>query len=226
MRNNLTSHILTQYPTQHATGADLCEISTPREMRSDATRRGRRGYFARRAAERRRATCQIRSRGNAPLSAKSARRTFRFPFGNGGHSSLSGSRVQVQRCDFKFKVGMGNIFQEITTISVGITQATRTVSTATAARRSSASAPAPASPCSTSSSIPARRHASREKAFPQGQKRGSFARESTMPPIRLRSFQIRSCSSRRKRRRLSSRRLHAASTRFAMYTISCAHTFG
>ena len=31
MRNNFTSHILTQYPTQHATGADLCEISTPRE---------------------------------------------------------------------------------------------------------------------------------------------------------------------------------------------------
>ena len=123
MRNNFTSYILTQYPTQHATGADFCEISTPREMRSDATRRGRRGYFARRAAERRRATCQIRSRGNAPLSARSARRTFRFPFGNGGHSSLSGSRVQVQRCDFKFKVGMGNVFQEITTVAVDITQA-------------------------------------------------------------------------------------------------------
>ena len=123
MRNNFTSHIFTQYPSQHATGADLCEILTPREMRSDATRRGRRGYFARRAAERRRATCQIRSHGNAPLSARSARRTFRFPFRNDGRSSLSGSRVQIQRCDFKFKGGMGNVFQEITTIAVDIIQA-------------------------------------------------------------------------------------------------------
>ena len=128
MRNNFTSHILTQYPTSNIRhNTRRAQISAKFrlhvKMRSDATRRGRRGYFTRRAAERRRATCQIRSHGNAPLSARSARRTFRFPFGNGGRSSFSGSRVQVQRCDFKFKVGMGNVFQEITTVSVDITQA-------------------------------------------------------------------------------------------------------
>ena len=112
MRNNFSSHILTQYPTQHATGADLCEISTPREMRSDATRRGRRGYFARRAAERRRATCQIQSHGNAPLSARSARRTFRFPFGNGGHSSLSGSKFRFKGVILSSRLGWEMVFEK------------------------------------------------------------------------------------------------------------------
>ncbi len=134
MRNNFTPHILTQYPTsniRHNTRRAQISAKFRLHVRCVRTSRAEGGAGTSRAgtpsedvlhAKSDRA-CQIRSHGNAPLSARSARRTFRFPLGNGGRSSLSGSRVQVQRCDFKFKVGMGNVFQEITTVAVDITQA-------------------------------------------------------------------------------------------------------